>query len=177
MVYLREKRKILWPVVEVTRIRFICLLRLMKLLNQLLSASAVMGIVGAFASAYPCLAQQANPVPHAVYTYVQQPPQLPGANNPAAISAAVQQQLVYPPRAAHDGLAGKVFVEVTIAPDGTVYAAKVVRGLRSDYDSAAVAAVQRLPRLSPPRQGSGRSVYYQFTQPVSFQLPALPGTH
>jgi protein TonB len=140
--------------------------------NQFLRTWAVTGILGAFASAYPCLAQQANPVPHAIYTYVQQPPQLPGSNSPTAISAAVQQQLVYPPRAAHDGLAGKVFVEVIIAPDGAVYTTKVVRGLRSDYDSAAVAAVQRLPRLSPPRQGSGRPVYYQFTQPVIFQPPA-----
>jgi TonB family protein len=147
-------------------------MKILASLNQLFSPKAVMGIVGAFASAYPCLAQQANQAPHAVYTYVQQPPQLPGANNPAAISAAVQQQLVYPPRAAHDGLAGNVFVQVTIAPDGSVYATKVVRGLRADCDSAAVAAVQRLPRLSPPRQGSGRPVYYQFTQPVSFQLSA-----
>jgi protein TonB len=135
-----------------------------------------MGIFSVLTSAYPCLAQQANPSPRAIYTYVQQPPQLPGSNSPTAISAAVQQQLVYPLRAAHDGLAGKVYVEVTIAPDGTVYATNVVRGLRSDYDSAAVAAVQRLPQLSPPRQGSGRAVYYKFTQPVSFQRAAAPTT-
>jgi TonB family protein len=144
---------------------------------QLIRARAVMCIFGSFVSAYPCLAQQANLAPRAIYTYVQQPPQLPGSTSPMAISAAVQQQLVYPPRAAHDGLAGNVFVQVTIAPDGSVYATKVVRGLRPDYDSAAVAAVQQLPRLSPARQASGRTVYYQFTQPVSFQAAASQATH
>jgi TonB family protein len=84
---------------------------------------------------------------------------------------------VYPPRAAHDGLAVKVFVQVTIAPDGTGDAIKVVRGLLADYDSAPVAAVQRLSRLSSSRQGSGWPVYYQFTQLVTFQVTNSPVTH
>ena len=144
--------------------------------GQRLRALVVLGGLGALLASRPALAQQPTPSSPSVYTSVQQPPQLPGTKGPQAISTAVQQVLVYPPRAARAGVAGKVFVEVTIAPDGTVFATKVVRGLRPDCDSAAVAAVKLLPRLTPPRMGN-RAVYYKFTQPVSFQPPKLPAAH
>ncbi|MFC7667049.1 energy transducer TonB [Hymenobacter humi] len=75
---------------------------------------------------------------------------------------------MYPPTALRDQISGRVLVDVTVAPDGTVSDTKVVRSLRPDCDSAAVASVQRLPRLSPPRQ-NGRAVYYSFTLPINFQ--------
>ncbi|OGX83421.1 hypothetical protein BEN47_03790 [Hymenobacter lapidarius] len=120
----------------------------------------------------PAAAQAPQPTPpKAVYTYIDHPPQLAGKGGVPAISAAVQQQLAYPPRALRDGVAGRVFVDVLVSTDGAVSEAKVVKGLRPDCDSAAVAAVQRLPRLSPPRM-NGRAVYYSFTLPVVFQAPA-----
>ncbi|MDQ2770358.1 MAG: energy transducer TonB [Bacteroidota bacterium] len=123
--------------------------------------------------AFAAAGQQA-PAPAAVYTYVEQLPMLPGKGRTTSILAAVQQQVAYPPRALRDGLAGKVFVALTVAPDGFVTDTKVTRGLRADCDSAALAAVQRLPRLVPARQ-HGRAVYYSFTLPVSFLLPPATG--
>ncbi|WP_426060382.1 energy transducer TonB [Hymenobacter sp. B1770] len=123
---------------------------------------------------FPALAQQAGTPPKAIYTYIDQPPLLPGNDGIGAISKAVQQQLAYPPQALRDGMVGKVFVDVTVAKEGSVYEAKVVCGLRPDCDSAAVAAVQRLPQLSPPRF-NGWPVYYSFTLPVVFQAPVPSG--
>jgi TonB family protein len=144
--------------------------------SRRLGLQLVLGGLGAFFANHPAFAQQPTTPPTAVYTHVQQPPQLSGTTDPKAISTAVQQVLIYPKKAVREGLAGKVFVDVTVAPDGTVYATKVVRGLRPDFDSAAVAAVKLLPRLSPARTG-GRAVYYKFTQPVSFQPPTPSATH
>ena len=147
-----------------------------SLSRQRLGLRIVLGGLGAFFANHTAFAQQPTTPPTAVYTHVQQPPQLPGTTDPMAISTAVQQVLIYPKEAIGEGLAGKVFVDVTLAPAGTVYATKVVRGLRPDFDSAAVAAVKLLPRLSPARMG-GRAVYYKFTQPVSFQPPKPSATH
>jgi TonB family protein len=144
--------------------------------RQRLGLQLVLGGLGAFFANHPAFAQQPTTPPTAVYTHVQQPPQLSGTTDPLAISTAVQQVLIYPKKAIGEGLAGKVFVDVTVAPDGTVYATKVVRGLRPDFDSAAVAAVKLLPRLTPARMG-GRAVYYKFTQPVSFQPPKPSAAH
>jgi protein TonB len=127
----------------------------------------------AVALAGPALAQQPATPPKAIYTYIDQPPQLPGNGGVAAISTAVQQQLAYPPRALRDGVAGRVFISVTVATDGSLWETKVVRSLRPDCDSAALTSLQRLPHLSPPRL-KGRPVYYNFMLPVVFQAPALP---
>ena len=113
------------------------------------------------------LAQQGAP-PHGVYTYVQQPPQLPGKGGLSAIVAAVQQQVVYPSHAVPDSLARSVFISLIVAPDGSIYETKIVRSLRADCDSAALAAARRLPRLVPARQ-NGRAVYFQYVLPVSFR--------
>ena len=147
-----------------------------SLSRQRLGLRIVLGGLGAFFANHNAFAQQPSSPPTAVYTHVQHPPQLSGTTDPMAISTAVQQVLIYPKKAINEGVAGKVFVDVTVAPDGTVYATKVVRGLRPDFDSAAVAAVKLLPRLTPARMG-GRAVYYKFTQPVSFQPPKPSATH
>ena len=121
----------------------------------------------------PAVAQQPASPPKMVYTTVEQPPQLPGKEGLPAILAAVQRQLVWPRAATSATMSGRVFVNVTVAPDGTIDDAKVARGLRPDYDSAAVAAVRRLPRLSPAQQNK-RAVYYGFTLPVNFQPVVAP---
>ena len=121
------------------------------------------------------MAQTAPPL-KAAYTFVDQPPQLPGNGGTPGVMAAMPQQLVYPSRAVRDGLSDRVFINLTVASDGSISDAKVVRGLRPGCDPAILAAVQRLPHLSPPRQ-HGRPVYFNSTLPVSFQPPAPASTH
>lgn len=137
-------------------------------------SQTLLGNLLVVALAIAARAQQAGTPPKAIYTYITQPPQLPGNGGVAAIAAAVQQLLAYPPRALRDGVAGRVFLDVVVAPDGSIYETKVVRGLRADCDSAAAAAIQRLPRLSPPHM-KDRAVYYSFTLPVVFRAPASSG--
>jgi protein TonB len=128
----------------------------------------------ALALTSPALAQQVTtPTRTSVYSYVEQPPQLVGTSGTAAIAAMAERQLVYPARALRDGLTGKVFVNISVAPDGLITDTKVVRGLRPDCDSATLLAVQQLPRLKPAYQ-NGRAVYYNFTLPINFQPSASP---
>lgn len=106
-----------------------------------------------------------------LYTYVEQMPALPGGGGQAAISAAVQRNLLVPP----DLPAGtnRVFVTFVVGPSGFVMANSigvVQAGRYPSADAAAVAAVARLPRLQGGRQ-NGRPVSVSLTLPVVFTKP------
>ena len=107
-----------------------------------------------------------------VYTYVEQMPALPGSTGGhAAISAAVQSNLLVPP----DLPVGtsRVFVTFLVGPSGFVMRNSIRVVQQSRYpsaDAAAVAAVARLPRLQGGRQ-NGRPVSVSLTLPVVFTKP------
>lgn len=124
-------------------------------------------VAGCGLAMQPLRAQQAPSQPRAVYTYVSQPPHLPTSTSQTDLLQAAQQAVVYPPRAKEQGVAGKVIVKLILDPAGLIYDANVTRSLRPDCDSAALAAVRRLPTLVPARQ-NGRAVYYSFSLPISF---------
>ena len=117
--------------------------------------------------------QAQNPLPAntQVYTAAQQMPQLPAGGGLPAILAVVQQQLVSPPHAVEDAIAGTTFVAFIVGPDGLIAHTYIARSLRPDCDSAAMAAVRRLPALLPARQ-NGRPVYATYTLPVRFSPAA-----
>lgn len=98
-------------------------------------------------------------------------PTLRDGGGNAAIVAAAQSRLVYPPRARRDHVTGRVFVSFTVTAGGLVSNAHVVKGLRPDCDTAAVRAVRQLPQFTPARQ-LGRAVACGFTLPVRFALAA-----
>ena len=126
--------------------------------------------------ALPAASQPAPPAPASaekVYTYVEQMPELPGGGGNAAIVTLIQQRVAYPPRAMRAHAEGRVFVSFTVATTGLVGDVAVVKGIRSDCDSAVVQAVKQLPRFEPGRQ-VGRPVPVRFTVPVTFRLQAPP---
>ena len=105
------------------------------------------------------------PIPAGVYTYVEQMPALPGGGGMGAIVQQIQQNLVYPSGPHQEG---RVFVSFVVLADGSMSDTKVVKGLTPAYDEAVVAAIQKLPRFVPGKQG-GRPVAVSFTVPVTFR--------
>ena len=81
----------------------------------------------------------------------------------------VNQRLVYPEIAKENGVQGRVMLQFTVAPDGSVTNVKVVRGVDSALDKEAVRVVSSSPKWTPGRQRD-RAVKVVYTFPVIFQL-------
>ncbi|GAB3860628.1 hypothetical protein GCM10028822_38810 [Hymenobacter terrigena] len=104
---------------------------------------------------------------HRIYTLVQQMPEQPGGGGSEAILRAVQRALVQPVAALASRKTEKVFVAFVVGPSGVVRDAKVVKGVNPEYDAAAVAAINNLPRFIGGKM-LGRPVSVSFTVPVEF---------
>ena len=81
----------------------------------------------------------------------------------------VNSKLVYPEIAKENGVQGRVMLQFTVAPDGSVTNVKVVRGVDSALDKEAVRVVSSSPKWTPGRQRD-RAVKVVYTFPVIFQL-------
>ena len=137
---------------------------------RLLGQTASLGILGLFVS-HLVAAQKQPPkttLPK-VYTMLAQMPQLPGGGGQEAIIQAIQQRLVYPPKALQAQVEGHVYVDFVVTSTGRVDKVKVVKSLVADCDSAVVQAVQQLPRFKPGRV-EGKAVWVRFTLPVTFRI-------
>ncbi len=108
-------------------------------------------------------------VENKVYTYVEQMPELPGGGGNAAIVAAIQKAVKYPPLALRNQVEGRIFVSFTVNPEGEVSDVKVVKGLGSGLDEETVRAVKTLPKFIPGKQ-NGRAVSVSFTVPITFKI-------
>jgi protein TonB len=108
-------------------------------------------------------------VENKVYTYVEQMPQLPGGGGNAAIVAAIQKAVKYPPLALRNQVEGRIFVSFTVNSAGEVSDVKVVKGLGSGLDEETVRAVKTLPKFIPGKQ-NGRAVSVSFTVPITFKI-------
>ena len=103
------------------------------------------------------------------YTYVEQMPQLPGGGGNAAIVAAIQKAIRYPPLALRNQVEGRIFVSFTVNSKGDVSDVKVVKGLGSGTDEETIRAVNSLPKFIPGKQ-NGRAVAVSFTLPITFKI-------
>lgn len=110
-----------------------------------------------------------------MYTYVEQMPALPTGPGQQSITAAIQERLVYPAEARRNQVTGRVFLSFVVNTAGAVQDVKVVKGIGSGCDEAAVQAAQQLPRFIPGKQ-NGRVVSVSFTVPVTFQDPGNAAT-
>lgn len=86
-----------------------------------------------------------------------------------AFSAWVAKELVYPEIAKENGVQGRVMLQFTVNPDGTVSNVKVLRGIDASLDKEAVRVVSKSPKWTPGRQRD-RAVKVTYTFPVIFQL-------
>jgi len=81
----------------------------------------------------------------------------------------VNQNLVYPEIAKENGVQGRVTMQFTVNPDGSVSNVKVLRGVDTSLDQEAVRVIQMSPKWVPGKQRD-RAVKVTYTFPVIFQL-------
>ena len=84
-------------------------------------------------------------------------------------SAWVNQHLEYPEIARENGVQGRVMLQFTVNPDGSVSNVIDVRGVDPSLDQEAVRVIQSSPKWTPGRQRD-RAVKVTYTFPVVFQL-------
>jgi|SRR5574344_139606 protein TonB len=81
----------------------------------------------------------------------------------------VANNLQYPEVAKENGVQGRVMLQFTVNPDGSVSDVKVLRGVDPSLDKEAVRVVSTSPKWTPGRQRD-RAVKVTYTFPVIFQL-------
>ena len=81
----------------------------------------------------------------------------------------VNSKLQYPEIAKENAVQGRVTLQFTVNPDGSVSNVKVLRGVDSSLDKEAVRVVSMSPKWKPGKQRD-RAVKVTYTFPVIFQL-------
>ena len=81
----------------------------------------------------------------------------------------VNSKLQYPEIAKENGVQGRVTLQFTVNPDGSVSNVKVLRGVDPSLDKEAVRVVSSSPKWTPGKQRD-RNVKVTYTFPVIFQL-------
>ena len=81
----------------------------------------------------------------------------------------VAQNLQYPEIAKENGVQGRVMLQFTVNPNGSISDVKVLRGVDSSLDKEAIRVVSSSPKWTPGKQRD-RAVKVTYTFPVIFQL-------
>lgn len=102
------------------------------------------------------------------FALVEQKPKFNGGDA-NEFSKWVNSKLQYPEIAKENGVQGRVTLQFTVNPDGSVSNVKVLRGVDESLDKKAVRVVSQSPKWTPGRQRD-RAVKVTYTFPVIFQL-------
>ena len=105
------------------------------------------------------------PIP---FTLVEEKPSFNGGDANQFVRW-VQSNMVFPEAARENGISGRIFVQFTIEPDGSLTNIKILRGLDPSLDQEVIRVVSSSPKWTPGKQrDKAVRVTYQF--PVTFQL-------
>ena len=102
------------------------------------------------------------------FQFVEEKPSFNGGDA-NEFSKWVNSKLQYPEIAKENGVQGRVTLQFTVNPDGSVSNVKVLRGVDSSLDKEAVRVVSMSPKWKPGKQRD-RAVKVTYTFPVIFQL-------
>ena len=102
------------------------------------------------------------------FALVEEKPQFQGGDA-NTVSKWVSQHLEYPEIAKENGVSGRVMVQFTVNPNGSVSDVKVLRGVDPSLDKEAVRVIQSSPKWTPGKQRD-RAVKVTYQFPVIFQL-------
>ncbi len=102
------------------------------------------------------------------FMFVEEKPKFNGGDA-NEFSKWVGKNLVYPEIAKENGVSGRVMLQFTINPDGSLSNIIVLRGVDESLDKEAVRVVSQSPKWTPGRQRD-RAVKVSYTFPVIFQL-------
>lgn len=98
---------------------------------------------------------------------VQEQPEFPGGME--KMYEFMQRTQKYPDMEYEAGIQGKVYVQFTVAKDGSIEDAKVLRSVSDGLDKEAMRLVKSMPKWSPGKMG-GKAVKCRFNLPVVFKL-------
>lgn len=102
------------------------------------------------------------------YAVVEEKPSFRGGDH-NSFTKWVFSQIDYPEIAKENGVQGRVTLQFTVNPDGSVSDVTILRGVDSSLDKEAVRVVSASPKWSPGKQ-QGRAVKVRYVFPVIFQL-------
>ena len=98
---------------------------------------------------------------------VQEQPEFPGGMEKMYEFMGKMQK--YPDMEYEAGIQGKVYVQFTVAKDGSIEEAKVLRSVSDGLDKEALRLVKSMPKWNPGKMG-GKPVKCRFNLPVVFKL-------
>ena len=102
-----------------------------------------------------------------IFKVVEVMPTFPGGDK--ARMKYLSGAVVYPQKAKEDGVQGTVYVGFVVEKDGAVSDVKIMRGLGSGCDEAAMSAIEKMPNWNPGTQ-RGKAVRVAYTIPIRFTL-------
>jgi len=102
-----------------------------------------------------------------IRTFAEIDASFPGGEG--AMLKFLTENIYYPPAAKEAGIEGTVYVNFTVAKDGSLSDIKVKKGLGMGLDEAAIEGVKKMPKWTPARQ-NGNATRLSKTIPVKFKL-------
>lgn len=132
-----------------------------------------------FCPVAPALAQQDSllmndPVPipieenaNEVMTVVEIMPEFPGGQE--ALFRYLSTSVKYPDVAIDSGIQGMVYVQFVVMTNGTISAARILRGVSPEIDAEALRVVNAMPAWKPGEQ-RGKKVRVQYNLPLRFTI-------
>ena len=111
----------------------------------------------------------ATPVDTTTYTIVmiEQEPTFPDGE--AALFKYLHDNIKYPAMARESNIDGTVYVQFTIAKDGSITGTKVLRGIGGGCNEEAMRVINAMPNWKPGKQ-QGNAVKVKYTLPIKFKL-------
>lgn len=104
-----------------------------------------------------------------LYTMVEKQPEYVGGYE--KLSRDIRDNMIYPKSARRFGIEGTVYVQFIVNQDGTMRdGQRVLRGIQSECDAAAIAAVKSLKKWTPGYTVDEKAVNVLFVLPVKFKL-------
>jgi len=80
------------------------------------------------------------------------------------------KKIIYPREARRDNIQGRVFVRFVVMPDGSLANFKVLKGINSACDQAAIEAIKATNMIWLSARVDGKSVKQEVTIPIQFSL-------
>lgn len=108
-----------------------------------------------------------QPIDFDVATIVEDMPQFKGGVN--QLYLYLNNNLIYPKAALRMGISGTVYVNFTVAKDGSLENVNVIKEVDPLLDREAVRVVKSMPNWIPGKQ-KGKAVKVSYNLPVSFKL-------
>jgi hypothetical protein len=98
---------------------------------------------------------------------LSQPAEFPGGIT--ALYKYLKQNICYPETGKKDHVEGKIYVEFVVDKNGKATSPRLIKGLRTDFDTICIGAFDYMPKWTPGKL-DGKPVKQRFSVPFNFVL-------